>query len=54
MFIVRESDDVACPGPRLGTVACGDRTQHPDTADTRKDDLDDGAVEELLFSWLEG
>ena len=35
-------------------MTCGDRTQHPVTADTRKDDLDDGAVEELLFGWFEG
>jgi hypothetical protein len=48
-----------------GTVAQPDRTrvvseigtgraQSPKARQTRKDDLDNGAVEELLFGWLEG
>jgi hypothetical protein len=54
-LLVRESAD--CTGQTL-VVQCtvGDMYRYPSqaTKEKREDDLDNGAVEELLFGWFEG
>ena len=55
LYILRESDDVesSCTGvrARASSTRLRYRRHRAPTGKTREDDLDVGAVEELLFGW---